>query len=72
MISIKSVFTSTLSFINTERALRFEMFEKMPLISLNWFAVHQQTITCKRQNSGCFYLKFSEKPNELTTSLWNQ
>ena len=43
----------------------------MPVISLYWFAVQQQTSTYRRQKSGSIYLKFSVEVNELTPSFQN-
>ena len=38
----------------------------MPVISLYWFAVQQQTSTSRRQKSSSVYSKFSVEQSELT------
>ena len=43
----------------------------MPVISLYWFAVQQQTSTRRRQKSRSIYSKFSVEENELTPSFQN-
>ena len=54
-----------------ERTLQFEIFKKLPVISLYWFAAQQQTSTCRRQKSRSIYSKFSVEWSELTPSFQN-
>ena len=57
--------------LTLERALRFEISRKKPVISLCWFAAQQQTSTCRPQKSQSIYSKFSLEENELTPSFQN-
>ena len=45
--------------------------KKMPVILLYWFAVQQQTSTCRRKKSRSIYSKFSVEQNEFTPSFQN-
>ena len=47
----------------------FKTFEKIPVISLYWFALQKQTSIFRRQIYGLFYSKFSEKIFELNASF---
>ena len=60
---------STVSVLTLERALWFEIFQKMIVILLFWFAAQQQSSTCRRQKYGFFFSKFSVEFNELTPSF---
>ena len=55
-----------------EHTLRFEISKKVPIISLYWFAVHQQTSTCRRQKNCSSYIKFSVECTEFTPSFRKQ
>ena len=65
MISIESVYTSNLTFINP-LALWFENSKKMLVISRYWFVTQQQTSTSRQQKSGSVYSNFSVEESELT------
>ena len=47
-ISIRSVFISNLTLINPSNSIFGLKSQKMPVISLYWFAAQQQTSTCRR------------------------
>ena len=71
-ISIKSVFTSNLIFINPWNALfRLKPLKKLPLISLSWFGAQQQASTLSGQISRSTYSEFMEKLSEFTPSFQN-
>ena len=72
MISIKTALTSDLTiFLPLERACGVEILQKMPLISLYWFAVQQQSSRYKRQVFFSLAFKFMREWSELTSSLKN-
>ena len=70
-ISIKNVFTNNLTFINPQSALFGLKSQKMPVISLYWFAAQQQTSTLRRQKYRSIYSKFSVELSELTPRFQN-
>ena len=71
-ISVKSVFTNNLTFINTWNArLGFKFQKTMPVTSLYWLAAQQQFSILRRQRSSSIYSKFSVEFTELTPSLQN-
>ena len=51
------------------RALCFNIFENLNLISLYWFAAQQQTNAFRRQKVGLFYPEFSAEFNELSLNV---
>ena len=72
IISIKSVYTSNITFINPWNALfGLKSLKKMLVVSLYWFATQEQTGTCRRQKFRSIYSKFSVEENELTPSFQN-
>ena len=75
-ISIKSVFTSNLTFINPQNRLfrlksQKEKTKKQLVISLDWFAAHEQKSTLTPHRSQSNSSKLSEEFNELTLSFQN-
>ena len=49
--------------------MSFQIFEKVKVISLYWFAAQQETITFRRQKFGLFYLEFSTDFNEFAVNV---
>ena len=63
---IQPDFPKTVSYIQSlEHTLRFEIFEKIQVILLNWFAVQQQTSTSRHQKFRWFYSKFCVESSEF-------
>ena len=51
----------------------FNIFEKMPVISLYWFAAQQQNSSLRRrQNYSLFRFKFSVESNEYVPSFFKE
>ena len=50
----------------------FKIFEKMPVISLYWFAAQQKNSSLRRQKYSFFPSKFSVESNEYAPSFYKE
>ena len=71
MISIESVFTNNLTFINPYNALFGWNLKKIPVFLVYWLAVKQQTHKCRYRKYHYIYWKLSLVENELILSFNN-
>ena len=67
LISIRSIFSSRINFINRQPTQSFfKTFVKTREVLLYWFDVKQRTSSLRRQKCACFYSKFNALLDELT------